>query len=434
MRKYITNIAGVAVSLTVIYSVGWFYQANRIRTLTEELITDVSESVGAQRSEFFYSRSEVKGFPFRYDVNIYDPRFISYNTSDPIEISSADRLTVSTSTLGGSFRATFPEKINVSIKKETGALPYIISFNEAPVLDIKIHQEEIIPWVFKRFSEQGTDNLSATFKSLKYSDEGYVVVDGTTGEALASTKRVFIQLNTEDYTEGATVSELVFNIKNAQFDKLYHLDNGQRGLGNVNVSADISFIGPALLENISTSESNIRIRGIEFSSDHFGFNINGAVSTAKDDLFPFGDVRLKLTNFANLIDYKIAFINQKMSGLALPFFKIKTSQAGALKLFAEKIATEEHNDGKDLLMTFNRKQGESFFIGDKSLAQVMLLFRESFQQAAEQEETKPDPAPSAPTSVKPNLGMAPSLPEPETLPETEETPDTVSDVTATDAV
>src|SRR4051812_17120638 len=101
MNKKIA-IAGVSIiALGAAHTAFWVYQSGKIKFSIEQAAGKISKEIGRKNTEFFYTSSEVSGYPFNFTVRVNQPKFISAGGGQKVEVTSGDEPVIIISNLLG---------------------------------------------------------------------------------------------------------------------------------------------------------------------------------------------------------------------------------------------------------------------------------------------------------------------------------------------
>lgn len=385
MRKPVYGTLAAITAVAAFYSAGWHYRAYQLNNHISGFIKEIAESYGSQEANFSFSSSIVLGFPFRYHFHISNPRFTDRIAEKDIVLTSSDDFIIKTNSFGGNFEVTFPEKINLTSSHLDNQQALRIHFNHSPYIQMRLEKDSI-PWLTSTPREPSSRHIT-------YSDEGFIVVDAVSGEPIANTKKTLIQIQNKAYATASDLTNIVIRIKNVELDKLLSLTDTKLSLGKVNLSTELTMITPSSLSEIKIRESNLQIKGLDFSSQDFAFNLNGNITTSHNDIFPFGKLHIKLSDYKPLVDYLAAAINHKTNIAPLPMKTVSYQKKEGIKNFLAHIATHHHNDGTSIELYINRPQNGTLHIGNKGLTELIRLYYEDIQQS-----------PKVPSSIAPSVG------------------------------
>lgn len=372
MRRLIIFVIS-AVAFTALYSGLWFYQAKNIRDFAEVGLRSFAKRVGGEKSEFLYSKARVKGYPFKFEIEIDQPKLLVEDQGVILDIYSGEEISIISNITGSAFSLHLPHKIFVVRKEDDYESQWSLNYSRQPKINAKIRRSSIWPF---------TKNMDVSVKEFNYSDDGYSIFNVKTNKEIASSKSSFVNLNIGLEESKDSSVNLVSDLKGIRFFSPDYLLGSGIDLGEVNINADISYIGPEKLDNINGEESHLRIRELAFNSGLFTIDAKGSIDRAKDDGLPFGELQLKLSKYSNFVDHQKFLVNYIVRNSAFPIFSIKERQADSFKHFLYAISTERQDEGNGLVIMLKRNKGDDLHIGPYDLAEVMGLFKESFEQGS----------------------------------------------------
>ena len=385
MNKKITAIASASViALATAHAAYWVYQSDKIKASIEVAAGQISKELGRKKSEFFYSSSKVTGYPFSLTVDINQPKFISTGGGEKTEISSADEpLVVVSNLIGSGYKVKLPTKIAVKRVADDVESNYNIEFaNGSPQMEAKFAGNLML----------GAGNTSSllsylgdNLKSFRYSDAGYTIKSAADGEVIASSDSDVINITKsrgKTHSVSTAYDIKLNNISGAALFSKKGSDNpAQTGFWPVSVALDASTIDTKDADGASSSVDFI-IRNVDVKAASFGFGAKGNVKADGSDIFPFGDMSVKISNYQKMVDYFHGTVSDAMAGSNIPLFRIKSEKSIDFKKVLYDISSEKSNENKDVLLTLSREAGKSLFIGQKGLMEVVDLLKASAIEGA----------------------------------------------------
>ncbi len=393
MNKKIV-IAGLSLGvLAGLHTTFWFYQSGKIKASIEQAASQISKEIGNKNTEFFYTSSNITGFPLNFAVNINQPKFVSAAGGEKLEVSSGDETLVITSNLlGNSYKVKLPAKIDIKHNVDDKESNYKLEFsNEAPVLSLKFSEsllfaEKEVPEFVNYWSER--------LKSLQYNDSGYLVSNIDGDKKIASSDSSSLNV-TRTRDKAKVYSEYNIKVQNMDNSALWSLE--EKPAATTPATDAIADTAPTvatlgiwpLNANIDFSSSDMRdssgkttnvifaIKQADISSSSFGFDIKGEIKADGDDIFPFGGLNIKITSYQNMVDYFSGIVSKAFAESKIPLFQIKSEKSMNFKKVLSDISTEKSNENNDILLTISREKGKNLFIGQKGLMEVIDLLKNS---------------------------------------------------------
>lgn len=401
-------VAGLSVvAFGAVHATFWSYQSGKIKESIGQLTTQVAKGFGGKDAEFIYSNSSVSGYPLSFKVTINEPKYTSLNDGKKVEISSGEQPLVIVSNLtGSSYKIKVPVKIDIKKTISEKEKAYTLEFNkESPSLEVRFagnvttganDASEIIQY------------LGDKIKSLHYSDSGYIVSNAEDGSRLALADLNEIRALRTIGKDGSVTYK--YNIKTenmdnsvlfASEDKPVEIANSQIKFWPVNTNFEFSSVDMRDSTGKSTSVS-FNLKDINVSSPSFGVGLSGDIQANGEDIFPFGDVSIKINGYQNLVDYFGGIVNQALADSKIPLFHISAGKDINFKKVLLDVASEKSNEDKDITIKLQREQGKNLFVGQKGLMEVVDMLKSSSEAG---EEVKKEGA-----SILPSQQKAPQQP------------------------
>ncbi len=374
MIKAIKNIFLILVISIIAYAGFWYYKASKIESFLEKNLKIISKHIIGNNSDIYFAQSNVTGFPFNFNMEINKPKLLINGRKHSFEISTQDSLIIHADFSGNNFKFILPKEFTILPDNSASVSEFKLKYNVNPTLTMDLVENNNL---FKIFSTEPFDLYSKTLdiKEFTYKDGGFEIFNLNSEKQISSAESVWFSIRAKNHELESDLVDLNINIKNANIDDLYRPNAITQRLGLVNFTADISFSG---FEDVySDKDSKIQARTVNFSSEFFGLSLKGDIDFVVQDPFPFGHIQLEITKYKNMVDYKTAFLNDFVRDSIFPIFYLNESKIASLKDFLYNVASERSNNDDNLLITLSRKEGESLFIGDKSISEILGLFRKN---------------------------------------------------------
>jgi hypothetical protein len=384
MRRFTFTISVFFAIFAVLYTGFWIYQSQKVKTFSEEYVRYLTKKFGGDKSEFVFADSKRGGFPFSFKTEIVKPKFIINESEVGLEISSENSLVFKSNIFGTRFGISLPQeasiaKANMAQEDKTA---WMLKCTTAPVITMGAKQKGLLPWVLKG-GLVNSEDLPLVLTRFNYTDQGCKVLRTVDGIEVASLASGNLDIHMGNNIEGNY--NLIANFKNVRIDKILVLPEYISGLGTLDIVADISYEqeGREGVEGAST-----KIRQLNMTADNFSLDVRGNIDNSKADALPFGGLQIKLTQYENFVDYNKALINYVVANSAFPIFSIKDKQTSTFKEFLKSIASEKTNDDKDILVLFNRKEGEDFRIGELGFYDALQMFKSDIKESSAPQKPK----------------------------------------------
>lgn len=413
-------IAGVSlVAIGAAHTAFWVYQSGKIKFAIEQTAGKFSKEIGRKNTELFYTSSDISGYPFNFTVKISQPKFITAGSGEKVEITTGDEpIIIVSNLLGSRYNIKLPPKIDIKQTVEDVEKSYKLEFtNASPQIEAKFsgnvlaninNTEELIPY------------LSERLKSLRYSDSGSTLTSTEDGKKVASADSQTIQITKSTGNTNSVSTAYNIQLQNMDAAALFSTENTitdtdsqlTAALWPVSVNIDFSSID-SKDENGKSNSVDFIVRDVDVKATSFGMNLKGNVKANGSDIFPFGDLSLKINGYENMVDYFGGVVSEALDKTNLPLFRIKNEKSIDFKKVLYDISSEKSNENKDILLTLSREQNKSLFIGQKGIMEVVDLLKASASPTiATTEESLKEGAsiqPAAPLSPPPAVITAPAL-------------------------
>ena len=382
-------VAGLAVvALGAAHTAFWVYQSGKIKESLVAMSGQVSKEIAGKNTEFLFASSEVSGYPLNFVATISQPKFTRTGGGEKLELSGGEEnLVITSNLLGNSYNVKLPTKIDVKDTIGEKEKNYKLEFaNASPEFGLKFSGN----FLFSMKPEVDVISyLAENLTSLSYSDSGYVLSNAEGGAKLASSDSSFVQIaKTNGKSNGISTS---YNIKVKNIDNSGFLAENEKegsvpaqaGLWPISANIDLTSVD-VQDENGKSISADFIIKDVDVTAATFGFGIKGDVKANGDDVFPFGDLSIKVRSYQNMVDYFSVMVSNALAESKIPLFNIKSEKSIDFKKVLYDVASEKSNEDKDILLTLNREKGKSLFIGQKGLMEVIDLLKASASAPAEQ--------------------------------------------------
>jgi hypothetical protein len=407
MNKKMTALISIAVVTLVAGHTGyWIYQSGKIKSSIGAAAGQISKELGRKKAEFFFESSSVSGYPFTFTVHINQPKFISTGGGERLEVSSGTEQLVVISNLTGSSYV----KHTIDEKADTYKLVFPKS---APQLEAKFsgnimlgvnEATEFLPY------------LSSKLNSFRYSDTGYIVTSLEDAVKLASSDADVVHITKSRGNTNSISTSYNVKVQNldgaALFADSSTPEEGTAKLWPVTANLDFSSIDTKDSSGQSSSVDFV-VRDADVKAVSFAFNARGSIKANGNDIFPFGDLSLKINNYRNMVDYFSGAVSSAFAESKIPLFHIKSEKSINFKKVLYDISSEKSNEDKDILLNISREQGKSLFIGQKGLMEVIDLLKASAAVGVEPPAKNKD---ADATPGAPIINAAPAAGQPVVLP------------------
>lgn len=406
-------ITGVSLIVLVgAHAAFWVYQSGKIKSSIEQMAGQISREVGRKNTEFFFTSSKISGYPFNFTVDINQPKFISSGGGEKLELSSGDEhLIVITNLVGSNYKIKLPSKLDVKSTVDEKEKNYKLEFtNSAPEMEFKFSGNVL-------FSKDVTDimpYLSDNLKSLRYSDKGYVFSYAEDGTKIASSDLDSLEITKTKSKQNTISTSYNVKVKNVDNSELLVAESKTKDSAPLTgfwpISADLNLSSIDVRDESGKSSSvDFIVSDSDITAASFGLGVKGAVKANGEDIFPFGDLSIKIRGYKNMVDYFSGMVSNAFAESKIPLFHIKSEKSIDFKKVLYDVASEKSNEDNDILLTLSREKGKSLFIGQKGLMEVIDLLKASASASAE--------APKKDASAQhPKLDAAPAAGLPGTLP------------------
>jgi len=356
MKKYLRIGAALIFVFAILYSVFWFYQSKQVRGIVDHALAKGAIRLGGVNSSFEYSDMKVQGFPLSFDVTIDNPKLNLRDKRLSLEVASQEPLLISSDVIGYKLKVVFPPTVNSTAINSDDVAPIKISWANPPVLVVKTSG-----LLFR------APKKDVPYESIHYSDSGYSVYKEGEEGVFASSGGTSYNVIRED---GFDV--IAFSNSNLKIDNLMPFAS-DLDLGSVDVSGNIK-------QKVSSDASMYEfvVDNFNFSSEIFSIDVMGRWKSAGAKQQPLGDLKVRLSNYENMVDYTSDAVNYAVENSAFPIFRVKSQQKDGFKSFLYSLATEKYNEGSDLMLVITSDDKSGIKVGQYNFFEVMGLFRESF--------------------------------------------------------
>lgn len=390
MNRKLTAVIGVScATILAAHAAYWIYQSGKIKASMGIAANQISQELGRKNSEFFFGSSSISGYPFKFEVSLNEPKFIRTGGGETMEVSSpSDPLVVTSNLIGNKYSIKIPSTLNIKKTADEHEQNYTVNFqNKNPNISVSLANDFIIS---KDGDASLPERIRKSLRKLSYSDAGYVITDDDSSQNVgsASSNRVFITRNINKANTYSTSYDLKIADLNGQAlfsnnegtdtDEQTDISENQQeqGLWPVTIALDISSMDSKDKDGKSNSVEFV-VRNADVKANSFAVSIKGKVRADGNDIFPYGDMSIKLNNYAQFVDYFQEAASNAMSESRLPLFHIKSEKTVDFKNVLYSISSEKSNEDKDILLTLSREQGKSLFIGQKGIMEVIDLLKAS---------------------------------------------------------
>lgn len=402
-------ISGISlVAIFAAHSGFWLYQSGNIKFALEQTAGKLSKEIGRKNTELFYTSSDISGYPLNFTLKVSQPKFITAGGGEKIEMTSGDEpIVIVSNLLGSGYNIKIPAKIDIKQTVEDVEKSYKLEFNNAsPQIEAKFagnilfninNTEELIPY------------LNNMLKSLHYSDSGYILTNAEDGKKIASIDSQSIQITKSAGKTNSVSTSYNIQAQNMDASALFNTETATSDANSKPATAlwpatfniDYSSID-SKDENGKSNSVDFILRDFDVKAASFAINLKGNVKANGNDIFPFGDLSLKINSYENMVDYFGGVVSDAMDKTKLPLFHIKNEKSIDFKKVLFDISSEKSNDNKDILLTLSREQNKSLFIGQKGLMEVIDLLKASASPSigATEESLKEG------ASIKPTTGSS----------------------------
>ncbi len=374
MRKYLKIIAIFIISLSAIYSGFWLFNKNRIKVFAESLVQNAIKRIGGEDSEFYYSQTLVTGFPFSYKVTISNPQFAFRDVGIFFDVASQGDLVLSSDVAATNFYIKLPKLFYIKNRyAEEGKEPVVVNYSSAPELKIKSFPQNTK--LFATNIIKGSfDLIPIGIEKLSYRDSGFSIYNsGVNSAIIASSHGMAVNFDNNLESDGNSVLAEA-SIKDLDIDSIISKMYGGRGVGRINLSTNMHFTeGEDYKYSLDLSKFTL-------GSDLFNISADAQIKKKPDVSLPQGGVNIKISNYAELVDFQVGIMNFLVGNYSMPIGEIKSDQVERIKGFLFEIAAEKTNNNKDILITVVRKQDEEAQVGGVSLGEVIGIFKRSFEE------------------------------------------------------
>jgi|GEM_PF-5195842 len=384
MKKKILAVVVLAGLVIGSHAAFWIYESGKIKTSIEQLAGRISKEIGKKNTELLFSKSELSGYPFHFAVKLSQPKITSTGGGEKLELFSADeQLIITTNLTGGHYKVQLPSHIDIKQTVNEKEQSYKLEFtNTRPQIDLKLGGNILTVGENIDIMQYINDNM----KETSYIDSGYVLSNVDGGAKISSSGGDFVKIVQSKNMQNNI--ETAYNIKVDNLDAAQFFVDGNKtvdqqaasGLWPIIASVDLSSID--MRDEGGRSKSiDFVVRGVDLSAASFGVRINGDIKANGEDIFPFGNLSIKLSNYQNLVDYFSGMVRHALAETKIPFFNIQSDKSIDFKKVMSEVASEKSNEDKDILLELRREKGKSLFIGQKGLMEVIDLLKSSASNA-----------------------------------------------------
>lgn len=375
--------AGISViALGGAHTAFWVSQSSKIQASMEQVVAQIAKEVGKSNSEFTYTAANVSGYPFNFTVTIEQPKFVSVSEGERLELSAdQEKLVVTSNLFGSKYKVALPSNLDAKQTVNAQETNYKLQFaGGAPQLELKFSNNVL--------SSGGSSNaimshLNDSLKSFKYSDAGYLLSNSTDGTKIASADLNNVQIIKKKSKPNNISTAYNITIKNADHSALFAQSNKkseQDSSGDAlwPINAKLSIISNDVRDEAGKSSSvDFTVNEADIAAASFGFVMKGDIKANGEDIFPFGNLSVKVNNYQSMVDYFSGTISTALAESKVPLFNIKSEKSIDFKKVLYEVASEKSNEEQDLLLTLSREKGKSLFIGQKGLMEVIDLLKAS---------------------------------------------------------
>ncbi len=366
MKRFFINICSILVICLLSYTGLWYFQSKNMESFTHEAILSITKKLGGSKSDFVYESAKISGFPLGYKVQINKPRFILNDENISMKFSSNESLIIESDILGTKYLAKLPQNIDVkNIDVKTGEAlenSFIIKYTEPATINLKASSGNFYANIFGQ--EKTSDSANKlNLSDFSYKDTGYKYINASTQDVIYSAdESVFTFALLEDDSYNFTA-----NVKNQFLKALDKKLYKEKNIGKLNLEADIIYN--------ETSGDKLAFNKFILTSDIFSLDLQGNAVNSNIEAFPYGDLKIKIGNYEDFVEFQAMLINQVAEKSPFPFLKIKQEQIKSFKDFLKKVATEKSNNDKDIVITLKREEGQSVNIGKFSFIEAVHLYK-----------------------------------------------------------
>lgn len=396
MNKKILITGLSVIVLGSAHAAFWVYQSGKIKSSIEQMAGQISKEIGKKNTEFFFTSSKISGYPFNFTVDINQPKFISTGNGEKLELSSGEEhLIVTTNLVGSNYKIKLPSKVDVKYTVDEKEKNYKLEFaNSSPEMEFKFSGNVL-------FSKDVADiipYLSENLKSLRYTDQGYALSSAEDETKIASSDSDSIEITKSKGKSNSISTSYNIKLKNVDNAALYEEDDKTKdtitmaGLWPISANLDISSID-VRDDSGKSSSVDFLVRDADITAASFGFGVKGNVKANGEDIFPFGDLSIKVRDYKNMVDYFSGMVSNAFAQSKIPLFHIKSEKSIDFKKVLYEVASEKSNEDKDILLTLTREKGKSLFIGQKGLMEVIDLLKASASASPEAPKDASAPQP-----------------------------------------
>jgi len=465
MKKLIVLLA-VLVMLAVGGWAGfWFHMAGKVESDIAFLQTKLDEALAEAKAdgvnaEFKLGDITVDGFPLAMNVNFQgmagtieipgaaiqhlqqegglvlpegesgmEPLVLNFSSSSPSRIT-ADLFNpvYRWEATGGDSLFTIKGNgldVELSAKEKKGAL--VLTLTKSP-FDFLMEGGKPYPADIKAV-EDFAANFLKYFRGISIESNGVSIVNKSTNKSLMSYDNFILSgsVNTADGETGTV--NFKYKIDNASisgdyYRAIYSLTpdvpaeltefivamNEKVGASSGNI--DISYTGPLKEELLKQAPPIVEVSINQFAlaCDLFGFSLDGKISTVAEEPFPNGYVRIRMTNYKELISLYVSMYNEVLipmiatemgkqdMSVAMP--KVEQRHLDIVYTFFERMGATQPG-GSEFELVVKREAGaqdvqfNSLSMGEAmAVAQEVLTpLVEEFQAQAEEMQMQPTPEP-----------------------------------------
>lgn len=359
MKRFFITICSILVICLLSYTGLWYFQSKNMESFTHEAILSITKKLGGSKSDFVYETAKVSGFPLGYKVQINQPRFIINDANISMELSSNESLIIESDILGAKYLARLPETININ-GGEALEKSFILKYSAPATINLKASGEDFYANIF---GQKPTSQTTHGINDVTYKDIGYKYINATDQEVIASADESSF---TFDIAEDAGYS-LTANVRNQFLRTITKKSYKDKNIGNLNLEADIIYN--------ETAGDKLSFNKFIITSDIFSLDLEGNAVNSNIEAFPYGELKIKIGNYEDFVEFQTILINEAAEKSAFPFFKIKQEQVASFKDFLKKVATEKSNNDKDIVITLKRDEGQSINIGKYSFIEAVHLYK-----------------------------------------------------------
>jgi hypothetical protein len=371
----VTALAGVVIASHAAF---WIYESAKIKTSIEQLAGRISKEIGKKNTELLFAKSEISGYPLHFVVKLSQPRITSTSGGEKLELSSLEeKLLISTNLIGTNYKVILPANIDIKKTINEQERAFKLEFVGAgPNIDLKLAGNVLSIGENVDVMQYINENI----KEVSYADAGYSLVNNDGGAKISSSGGSVLKITQNKNAKNNI--ETAYNIKLDKLDAAaFFADSEKLELaGNAGalwpLNASVDLLSVEERDDSGKSKSvDFLVNGFDVTAATFGVGAKGEIKANGEDIFPFGNLSLKLTNYQGLVDYFSGIVKHALAETKIPFFNIQSDKSIEFKKLLLEVASEKSNGDKDILVNLTREKGKSLFIGQKGLMEVIDMLK-----------------------------------------------------------